>query len=538
MFTGGVGALIDLPNFPVLVRGLDDWRYDTVPGLGAADRAPAAGRRRQAARRPGQAAAAAALAGRKLRRRPHRAGVPGRRAGHAVPAVAALHRVQPAGAAGLRVHWGFVNDKARRPDEAKFFHQDCPRTQEAAARGRRAVRARLRQRAPGRLPLPRVRAPGRGLPRGQPPGAADGRLRRQPGRQRHDPVHPSCPAKRNISQAMGRRGEESLPTAGAVTRTWAPSSNCDAKPMVIVVGASNTWFAQTLSALAVPATGASELQAKVEQLWEHLQNVTRPRDPRRASGRCPSSRSCTSGARTRSSTPSSSTARRLEAGAGDQAAGVPRPAHAGMGDLHRHAAARADRRLHAPPRPGGVPAPLAGFLSDVVQAERLREVRALTGFTRLDAPDPRGPRPGRRARRWRGTGRPGCPRARSAARASSCASTTPLLAAWEARVARLRRGPRAQGGIRAVPHQPVLRPASRPTSIPMHGWPGRPVHRPAHPVAPADPDDRAGMRLQLGEPVRADLLRTRTGPASSSTPPCPTPKAPSAAWCRSPSPSR
>src|SRR2546423_855779 len=31
MFTGGVGALIDLPNFPVLVRGLDDWRFDTVP---------------------------------------------------------------------------------------------------------------------------------------------------------------------------------------------------------------------------------------------------------------------------------------------------------------------------------------------------------------------------------------------------------------------------------------------------------------------------------------------------------------------------
>ena len=23
--------------------------------------------------------------------------------------------------------WGFVNDKPRRPEEAKFFHQDCPR---------------------------------------------------------------------------------------------------------------------------------------------------------------------------------------------------------------------------------------------------------------------------------------------------------------------------------------------------------------------------------------------------------------------------
>ena len=31
MFTGGIGALVDLPNFSVLVRGLDDWSYDGVP---------------------------------------------------------------------------------------------------------------------------------------------------------------------------------------------------------------------------------------------------------------------------------------------------------------------------------------------------------------------------------------------------------------------------------------------------------------------------------------------------------------------------
>ena len=41
--------------------------------------------------------------------------------------------------------------------------------------------------------------------------------------------------------------------------------------------------------------------------------------------------------------------------------------------------------------PDGVPPALAGFLADVVQAERLREVRALAGFTRLDAPDPDDP---------------------------------------------------------------------------------------------------------------------------------------------------
>lgn len=31
MFTSGVGSLIDLPNFSVLVSGLDDWSYHAIP---------------------------------------------------------------------------------------------------------------------------------------------------------------------------------------------------------------------------------------------------------------------------------------------------------------------------------------------------------------------------------------------------------------------------------------------------------------------------------------------------------------------------
>ena len=35
----------------------------------------------------------------------------------------------------------------------------------------------------------------------------------------------------------------------------------------------------------------------------------------------------------------------------------------------------------------GPPAPLVGLLADVVLVERLREVSALRGFTRINAPD-------------------------------------------------------------------------------------------------------------------------------------------------------
>ena len=33
MFTGGVGALVDLPNFSVMVKGIDHWSYAGVPDL-------------------------------------------------------------------------------------------------------------------------------------------------------------------------------------------------------------------------------------------------------------------------------------------------------------------------------------------------------------------------------------------------------------------------------------------------------------------------------------------------------------------------
>lgn len=93
MFTGGVGALIDLPNFPVLIRGLDDWRYDTVP-----DWAPLPEPRLQ-----GAVARLLGVPAMQLRPPPWMDGFDAdpngqasRAAGDPLPAVAALHRVRSA----------------------------------------------------------------------------------------------------------------------------------------------------------------------------------------------------------------------------------------------------------------------------------------------------------------------------------------------------------------------------------------------------------------------------------------------------------
>jgi uncharacterized protein DUF1998 len=385
MFTGGVGALVDLPNFPVLVRGLDDWRYDTMPEW-------------EPLIEPRLLAAVGKLLGapvKDLRPPPWLEDVPGDVTGQAsrvgVPVTpfpqwlrcTACNRLAPMDSST----WGFVNDKPRRPDEAKFFHQDCSRKKRRPlAVAARFVLACVR----GHLDdFPYREFVHRG---GACPEASHPALTMDDyGGNRGANVMircTRCPAKRNISQAMGRRGEESLPACRGRhphLNTWEA---CDARPLAIVVGASNTWFAQTLSTLAVPATGASELQTKVTQQWEQLQNVASsqildafwPLPQFQVLHRWPKREVFDAIEQHRKETESSG---------GEQEKEYP--------DL---LTPEWEIFTSFPPpdatddfalRRGGVPAGLSSLFSDVVQAERLREVRALTGFTRLDAPDPQDP---------------------------------------------------------------------------------------------------------------------------------------------------
>jgi hypothetical protein len=383
MFTGGVGALIDLPNFPVLVRGLDDWRYDTVPEW-------------QPLSEPRLLAAVGRLLNspvRELRPPPWMAETPGDVTGQAsrvgVPVMpfpqwlrcTACNRLAPMDAS----IWGFVNEKLYRPDEAKFFHQDCPRRKRQPL----AVAARfVLACASGHLddfPYREFAHKGGACPEASHPALE--MLDYGGNRGANVLIKCTrCPAKRNINQAMGKRGETSLPRCRGRHPHLGIFEPCEEQPLAIIVGASNTWFAQTLATLAVPATGASELQTKVTQLWEQLQHVdSRPTLDAFLN------------------LPQFQVLRRW-------------PAEEIFAAIEQHAKAAAGQAqapeypdlltpeweiftASPPPDPtddfallrSGVPAPLSAVFSDVVQVERLREVRALTGFTRLDAPDPQDP---------------------------------------------------------------------------------------------------------------------------------------------------
>jgi len=432
MFTSGVGALIDLPNFPVLIRGLDDWRYDTLPSWEALNEPRllrAVGRMLNA---PVE----------QLRPAPWMDGFdddpngPAARAG--VPVVpfpqwlrcTACNRLAPLDSQST---WGFLNDQPRRPDEAKFFHHDCPtRKWKPLAVAARFVLACTN----GHLddfPYREFVHVGGVCPEASHPALS---MEDYGGNRGANVMIRclACRAKRNMNRAIGRRGEENLPRCrGRHPHLSVFDPDCDAQPMVVITGASNLWFAQTMSALAVPETGATELQTRVTQLWEQLQVVT---------GEAVLDAFL--------SLPQFQVLQRWKRDDIMGAINAHRARLAGGGDEespdldlltpewevfteHPGPDPTEDFAIYRPS--AGVPSALTAVFSDLVQVERLREVRALAGFTRLDAPDPDDPELVKRVRLNR-DGRPTwVPASEVRGEGIFLQVAEPVIAAWEERVA-------------------------------------------------------------------------------------------------------
>ena len=134
--------------------------------------------------------------------------------------------------------------------------------------------------------------------------------------------------------------------------------------------------------------------------------------------------------------------------------------------------------------------------------ERLREVNALVGFTRVESPD-------------EGTADERAPRAplTTSPRRIGCVATqvhgegifvrfeTALLEAWAERDAVKAIDARLRAGHRGWRQKRGLEPE--------RGLPRRPLRDAPHPRPPADPGAGAGVRLQRGEHPGADLCRRR-----------------------------
>ncbi|GLZ14521.1 hypothetical protein Acsp04_47560 [Actinomadura sp. NBRC 104425] len=388
MFTSGVGALVDLPNFAVLVRGLDDW--DTGPMAGYVPLTE-----------PRLLKAVQGTLGdtvKQLRPAPWMPGIDSNPAGPAskvgvpvMPFPSWMRCTVCDQLAPLDSQiFGFENDKARKPHDAHFFHADCPRKR--SGRKPLAVPARFVLACnDGHLddfPYVNFVHKGTGCPKASHPTLKmddrGGNLGANVAL-----MCVSCGEKRNIRDALGRRGEENLPRCrGRHPHLGTFEEGCERDPKVLVIGASNQWFPETLSALYVPPTDAGELADKVVQYWDQGVGSMPGREYLRYSREnVPAFREFTKWSDEEIWAAIEQRRKILEEG---------RPEEKRRTDLRT-----AEWEIFTSPKepepsddfalrrdPDGVPAELKEIFSDVVQVERLREVRALIGFTRLDAPDP------------------------------------------------------------------------------------------------------------------------------------------------------
>lgn len=189
----------------------------------------------------------------------------------------------------------------------------------------------------------------------------------------------NCDANRRMSDAFGPNAAGELPRCrGRHPHLGTASGDCAEEPRTILLGASNSWFPVSLSVLSVPSR-AGVLDQLVEDRWAVLQDIDSPgtlayalrRDPELVALRAHPPEDVWD-----------AIASRRDGGAGGDEPEdlrtpewevLSRPLDAPRGE---------DFRLSVRPVPRG----FGRQLAEVVLAERLREVVALIGFTRVEAP--------------------------------------------------------------------------------------------------------------------------------------------------------
>jgi hypothetical protein len=190
----------------------------------------------------------------------------------------------------------------------------------------------------------------------------------------------TCGKSRVLAEAFGRDGRYHLP----VCRGRRPHlrdtdpKGCTEPLRAILLGASNTWFPVTLSALAIP-TATGKLAQLIDVAWPTLQHVTSPEvlAAFRAAGSLPALAAY-------STEEIWAALEAHRAGERDLATDTVSLRAPEWGVLSEPDPARnaPDFRL----TPVEVPTGFGALIEAVVLAERLREVQALIGFTRIESP--------------------------------------------------------------------------------------------------------------------------------------------------------
>ena len=180
------------------------------------------------------------------------------RSGCGAPAVVCWRQVSDG------VSFEYKNTNPYRPDQAEFVHLRCSgwaRRQDqgqAQAPSRRAgaLPDRLLEGSSRRVPLRRV-----GAPRGHVPEGARPALRMKEWKSNIGPdvqiICKACNAQRGMLEATGRDAKQKLPSCRGRHPHLDAFFACDEPGRLMMLGAANQWFSNTVGLLALPREDAA-----------------------------------------------------------------------------------------------------------------------------------------------------------------------------------------------------------------------------------------------------------------------------------------
>ena len=80
----------------------------------------------------------------------------------------------------------------------------------------------------------------------------------------------ACNSSRQLGQAFGKKGQENLPACrGRHPHLGTFDSTCDQAPRSMILGATNTWFSRSLSVLSIPIK-TNQLLQLIEDGWDEF----------------------------------------------------------------------------------------------------------------------------------------------------------------------------------------------------------------------------------------------------------------------------
>lgn len=272
LYTYGPGAVMDLPNFSVMPAGLDDWdgiwkRREFIPtiieprllNVVRLHLGPQVDTLRPFPWQPRKGFGS--VEGNDL-------GVPARVFPQWLRCTGCYYL-------GPLSRFSYTNDNPYRPDQAQFTHKNC-----SGRGGKRSGGSGHKRESPA-VPAPHLLTCSNGhldefpydlwvhrgstCPKAELPTL---KMRDVSGAAGSTISCEACGARRGTAEAQGVVGREKLPQTcrGRHPHLDGFDSSCTSRPALVMMGASNLWFASTQSIIVMPRTSEEETEALSDRL--------------------------------------------------------------------------------------------------------------------------------------------------------------------------------------------------------------------------------------------------------------------------------